>query len=82
MKTKELLILMLSINHKRTVKWSEPNFGHFKKSSFLFDKIRMHKRISLYGNYGHMYGREVNLINSLKEEKVIFNYRSYNDLDS
>ena len=40
----------------------------------------MHKRMSPHGDYDHM-GEAINLVNSFKVEKVIFNCGPYNDLE-
>ncbi len=39
----------------------------------------MHKRMSPHGDYDHM-GETINIVNSFKVEKVIFNCGPYNDL--
>ena len=41
----------------------------------------MHKRMSPHGDYDHM-GETINLVNSFKVEKVIFNCREFNDLET
>ena len=40
----------------------------------------MHKRMSPHGDYDHM-GEAINLVNSIKVEKVIFNCGKYNNLE-
>ena len=40
----------------------------------------MHKRMSPHGDFDHM-GEAINLVNSFKVEKVIFNCGPYNDLE-
>ena len=42
-----------------------------------FNKINMHKRRSLHGDFDHM-GEAINLVKNFKVEKVIFNSRIYN----
>ena len=41
----------------------------------------MHKRMSPHGDYDHM-GEAINLVEKFKLEKVIFNCREFNDLES
>ena len=47
---------------------------------FSLSKIRMHKRMSPHGDYDHM-GEAINLVNSFKVDKVIFNCGEYNHLE-
>lgn len=47
---------------------------------FLFNKNRVHKRMSSHGDYDHM-GEGITLVESFKVGKVIFNSGKYNDLE-
>ena len=40
----------------------------------------MHKRMSSHGDYDHM-GEAINLVETFKVEKVIFNCGEFNDLE-
>ena len=57
----------------------QKTFRDCKLQSF-FAQIRMHKRMSLHGDYDHM-GWSINLVNNFKVEKVIFNCGEFNDLE-
>lgn len=47
----------------------------------FFDQIRMHKCMSLHGDFDHM-GEASNLTKKFNVKKVIFNNDSYNELET